>query len=79
MINNFECTLARSARIFIANNSSVTVDTYAPPLWTATLANSATPPAVGTALNFDIRLQYQGKSGPLALDRVVTTTIAACP
>lgn len=79
VISPFECTLARSARIFVANNSSVSVNTFAPPLWSATLRQGARPPAVGTALNFDIRLNYEGQSGPLFRQRRATTTIAACP
>lgn len=79
VVSNFECVLAPSARIFVSNNSSVSVNTFAPPLWTATVGHSGTPPAAGTVLNFDIRLQYGGRSGPLALERRATTTIMACP
>ena len=79
VVSDFECVLARSARIFVANNSSVTVNTFAPPLWEATLGVTGATPSAGTALNFDIRLDYEGVSGPLYLDRRATTTIQACP
>lgn len=79
VINSFECVLARSARIFVANNSSVSVNTFAPPLWRTNLASSGPGPHVGTALNFDIRLDYEGKSGPLFLERRATTTVQSCP
>jgi predicted phosphohydrolase len=78
VINDFECVLARSARIFISNNSSVTVNTFAPPLWEATLGVSGATPSAGTALNFDIRLDYDGVPSPLFLDRRATTTVQAC-
>lgn len=75
----FDCVLARSARIFVANNSSVTVNSFAPPLWSTGLGHTGQPPAVGTVLNFDIHLRYTGKSGALALERRMSTVIGACP
>lgn len=79
VINDSECQLARSARIFGANNSSVSVNVYDGPLWSATVGSSTPMPQPGATLNFDIRLTYKGKSGPLYLERQVATTIGACP
>ena len=73
------CVLARSARVFLANNSSVSVNPFAPPLWTANVVSSGAPPPIGTPLNFDIRLRYPGQAGPLSLERRATTTVQACP
>lgn len=78
VINNYACELARSARVFLANLSSVSVNPYAGPLWTATLGTGNTPPQAGAALNFDIRLSYPGKTGSLYLERRATTTINSC-
>jgi len=80
VISPYECVLARSARIFVANYSSVTVNTFAGPLWETTLGVAGSqPPQAGAGLHFDIRLEYGGQSGNLGLERRATTTIQACP
>lgn len=81
VISPYECEMNRSMRIFVSNLSSVTVNTYAGPLWEATLgmAEGEEPPSVGTVLNFDVRLDYPGKSGNLYLEKRVSTSISACP
>lgn len=79
VVGDFECVMARSARIFFANNSSVSVNPFAGTLWEATLGLAGTtPPSVGDTLNFDVRFDYQGRSGPLFLERRVSTPIQAC-
>lgn len=74
-----QCVLARTARTFISNYSSVLIDEFfSPPLWTSGLApaNGVQP---GTVLAFDIRTAFDGDSGPLFLETTVSTTVQACP
>jgi hypothetical protein len=79
VVSPTECLLARGARVWISNNSSVQVDPYAPPLWQAGLVLQGAPPPAGTPLNLDVRLSFAGKSGTLALHATASTTVAACP
>lgn len=74
-----QCVLARTARTFISNYSSVLIDEFfSPPLWTSGLApaNGVQP---GTVLSFDIRTDFDGDSGPLFLETTVSTTVQGCP
>jgi len=77
VINDYQCKMARSSRIFFSNLSSVSVNSFAGPLWEAVLDSGSTP-TVGTVLNFDIKLTYPGKSGDLYLERQVSTTVGSC-
>jgi hypothetical protein len=74
-----ECLLARGARVAISNDSTVQVAPSAPPLWQAGLLLRGAPPPAGTPLRLDVRLSFEGLSGPLALHATGSTTIAACP
>ncbi|HEX2163627.1 MAG TPA: metallophosphoesterase [Thermoanaerobaculia bacterium] len=73
------CTLPPSARVLVANPSTVTVDPAAPPLWTATLGPAgAAPPPPGTELRLTVRTAIDGDSGELFLTRTATTAVHAC-
>lgn len=79
VVSATECILARTARTFFSNYSSVLIDEFfSPPLWTTGLApaNGVQP---GTVLSFDIRTAFEGDSGPLFLETTVSTTVQACP
>ncbi len=76
VISGTECVLARTARTFISNYSSVDIDTFDGPLWTSGLSGNASP---GTPLNFNIKTTFNGKSGTLFLQTNVSTTVQACP
>lgn len=78
-VGNLQCVLARTARTFFSNYSSVLIDEFfSPPLWTSGLApaNGVQP---GTVLAFDIRTAFDGDSGPLFLETTVSTTVQGCP
>lgn len=78
VISNFECNLARTARTFVSNYSSVSIDeTFSPPLWQAGL--SGAEPQPGTVLSFDIRTTIDGDSGEMFLETTASTTVQACP
>ena len=70
-----QCRLARTARTFFSNYSSVLINEFTP-LWTSGLAGTAT---AGTVLNFNIRTTFAGASGNLFLETDVSTTVQACP
>lgn len=70
-----ECIMPRTTRTFFSNYSSVEINTFSP-LWTSGLAGTAT---AGTVLNFNFRTTWAGSTGPLFLERDVTTTVQACP
>lgn len=70
-----QCRLARTARTFFSNYSSVLINEFTP-LWTSGLAGTA--PA-GTVLNFNIRTTFAGASTSLFLETDVSTTVQACP
>ena len=75
------CLLRGGAHIGIANLSSVEVASGRPPLWawTAPPQRLAGGPTPGTAFHVDIHASFQGTSGPLFLERRLTTTVRACP
>lgn len=78
-VGNLHCVLARTARTFFSNYSSVLIDEFfSPPLWSTGLApaNGVQP---GTVLSFDVRTAFDGDSGPLFLETTVSTTVQACP
>jgi hypothetical protein len=78
VVSSTECVLARTARTFISNYSSVLInESFAPPLWQTGLA--ATNPQPGTILSFRIETAIEGASGPLFLEATVSTTVQACP
>jgi Calcineurin-like phosphoesterase len=78
VISNTECVLARTARTFISNYSSVLIDEFfSPRLWQSGL--SAGSPQPGTVLSLELRTTIEGASGPLFLERTVSTTVQACP
>jgi hypothetical protein len=77
VIDEYTCELARSARIFYSNNSSVYVNPYAGPLWEAVLDGGGSP-TEGTVLYFDIKLTYPANSGDLYLEKRVSTTVGLC-
>lgn len=80
VVSDFECVMARTARTFFSNYSSVLINQFfAPPLWETGLVVDGTPPAPGTPLAFDFRLSFDGDSDNLFLDRRATTTVQACP
>lgn len=70
-----QCRLARTARTFVSNYSSVLIDEFTP-LWTAGLAGTA---QAGTVLKFNIRTSFAGASANLFLETDVTTTVQSCP
>lgn len=75
-ISGTECVLKRTARTFLSNYSSVTIDTSTR-LWTSGLSGSAPP---GTALNFTVKTTFTGSSGKeLFLQTTASITIGACP
>ena len=89
-INPRACILAPAVRTNISNYSSVDIQSGCPsppgttgacvPVWEAGLAPaSASPPAPGTVLAFDLRTSFAGVSGTLFLERTVRTTVRACP
>jgi predicted phosphodiesterase len=78
VVSNTECILARTARTFFSNYSSVQIDD-SQPLWTSGLASAGSGPTTGTVLKLHIRTTFQGKSGELYLERDVSTTVQACP
>ena len=74
------CILRRGARIGVANLSSVEMAYGVPPLWSAMpVVAGPTGSAPGTALALDIRLAFDGKSGPLWLEKRLTTIVQTCP
>lgn len=78
LISNTECELARTARTFISNYSSVLIDEFfSPALWQSGLASGSPQP--GTVLSLEIHTTIEGTSGPLFLERTVSTTVQACP
>ena len=78
VISNTECVLARTARTFISNYSSVLIDEFfSPPLWQSGLASGS--PQAGTVLSLEIQTTIDGASGPLFLERTISTTVQACP
>jgi predicted phosphohydrolase len=70
-----ECRLARTARTFFSNYSSVLINEFTP-LWTSGLAGTAQP---GAVLRFNIRTTFAGNSGTLFLETDTSTTVQACP
>lgn len=76
VISGTECVLKRTVRTFISNYSSVDIDTFDGPLWSAGLSGSAAP---GTPLNFDVKTTFTGTSGQFFLHTTASTTVQACP
>ncbi|MEK6374008.1 MAG: metallophosphoesterase [Acidobacteriota bacterium] len=70
-----ECRLARTARTFFSNYSSVLINEFTP-LWTSGLAGTA---QAGTVLRFNIRTTFAGSSGTLFLETDTSTAVQACP
>jgi predicted MPP superfamily phosphohydrolase len=79
VISNTECVLARTARTFISNYSSVLINEFGDPLWRSGLTATGGGPAPGTLLSFKITTTFDGQSGPLFLETTVSTTVQACP
>ena len=77
-INDYECELARSARMFISNYSSIMVNTYGPPLWEANLVIAGTP-APGASVSVSFRLAFNSAQGELFLNRTVDIPVGVCP
>ncbi len=78
VISATECILARTARTFISNYSSVLINEFfGPTLWETGLASGS--PQAGTVLSFTITTTIEGASGPLFLETTASTTIQACP
>lgn len=69
-----ECTLARSARTFLSNDSSVEID-RSTPLWSTGLAGTA---EAGAVLTFTIRTAFEGASGELFLEKDAAITVQPC-
>lgn len=78
VISPTECILARTARTFISNYSSVLINDFTN-LWQSGLAPAGGGAQPGTVLSFKIRTSFQGVSGPLFLETTVSTTVQACP
>jgi hypothetical protein len=78
VVSSTDCVLARTARTFISNYSSVLIDDFTP-LWTTGLSPSGSGPQPGTVLNFHIKTTFDGASGKLFLETDVSTTVQACP
>lgn len=76
VISGTECVLKRTVRTFISNYSSVDIDTFDGPLWSAGLTGTAAP---GTPLNFDVKTTFTGTSGQFFLHTTASTTVQACP
>jgi hypothetical protein len=76
VISGTECVLKRTVRTFISNYSSVDIDTFDGPLWSAGLSGSAAP---GTPLNFNVKTTFTGTSGQFFLRTTASTTVQACP
>jgi hypothetical protein len=76
VISGTECVLKRTVRTFISNYSSVDIDTFDGPLWSAGLSGSAAP---GTPLNFNVKTTFTGTSGQFFLQTTASTTVQACP
>jgi hypothetical protein len=76
VISGTECVLKRTVRTFISNYSSVDIDTFDGPLWSAGLSGSAAP---GTPLNFNVKTTFTGTSGRFFLQTTASTTVQACP
>lgn len=75
VISPTECVLKRTARTFLSNYSSVTIDN-SNPLWISGLSGPATP---GTSLNFEIKATFTGASGELFLKTTASTVVGTCP
>ena len=78
VISDYECILARSARIFYSNYSSTMVNTYGPALWEAELELNGTPDP-GANIFVDFHFGFQGKQGEAFLTRTVTIPVGTCP
>jgi len=78
VIGPTECILARTARTFISNYSSVLINDFTT-LWQSGLAPTGGGPQPGTVLSFKVTTTFQGASGPLFLESTVSTTVQACP
>jgi hypothetical protein len=78
-VGNFECVLARTARTFVSNYSSVQINEFGDPLWQSGLTATSGGPQAGTLLSFRITTAFQGESGNLFLETTVSTTVQACP
>lgn len=76
--SNTQCTLARTARTFFSNYSSVLIN-ESPTLWSTGLATAGSGPQPGALLKFNLRTTFQGVSGELFLDTDLSTTVQACP
>jgi hypothetical protein len=78
VISPTECVLARTARTFISNYSSVTINDFTA-LWSTGLAPAGSGPQPGTVLNFLVRTTFQGAAGEYFLENTASTTVQACP
>jgi hypothetical protein len=79
-ISSTECVLARTARTFVSNYSSVDINEFfEDALWQTGLAPAGGGPQPGTVLSFKIRTTFSGQSGNLFLETTVSTTVQACP
>ena len=78
VIDDNECILARSARIFLSNYSSVGLNTSVPALWRATLGLNGMPTFDAT-ITFGVRLSFNGAQGEMHLSREVNIPVLSCP
>jgi hypothetical protein len=80
IVSDFECEMARTARTFFSNYSSVLINEFfAPPLWQTGRGVDGTPPAAGTPLAFELTTSFDGDSGNLCLETTAVTTVQAWP
>lgn len=78
VITPTRCVMARNARTFFSNYSSVEINqSFGPALWQSGLTSGSPQP--GTVLNLLIKTRFQGDSGNLFLQTNVSTTVQACP
>jgi UDP-2,3-diacylglucosamine pyrophosphatase LpxH len=62
-VTNLQCTLIPSARIYMANTSSVSTAPYS--LWTGILGLSGAPPLQGTNICLNVTFSFQGIDGKI--------------
>lgn len=77
----FECRLAPSAGIAVANTSSVQMSEYppAPPLWSAIISAQGTPPPVNTTITVTVAQSFVAEDQTYMVFKTGATTVQACP